>query len=625
MKIISKKFILYTFSTLFVVGVLLFTLSYFFLDDYVDARLQKLISKKFGTFYSLSYDSIEKDISMTEISFIVNNAVFSSDTTDKEGMEKFPVFFFETKQLKVENISTWNVLIGSSLNLDNILLEKPNLRVYTQPKGAGKASEVKNIKGKPVLSGLSIEHFLLSDGNVEFIDFQNKTTTFISNSILVDVNEISLDLTQLNDYKHFLSFNDVIIESKTPKFTPLEGFYNYDMESMSLSSEDKNLSFKNININTKQSLKEASKQVVNHKELVNVNVETINITDVDLKKIIFETTVEIGKIDVEKSYIHVFKNNHKRLDANFEKHVFGEMIRSIPIPVKVDTIQLHQVDVDYELLNSAHSTPAKLNFNIHDGYIANFHNNLHSSDTLHFFAEGEFMKQGSIWITARILVSDTINDYQSYKGSIKSMPFKTLNPLVKQFFNASIASGYINEVSFHGTANKHSTNGGVIFKYTDLKINFFKKKDHHKRFFLLSEIANASTHKNNPDKHGRLVGSNFHYQRKKWQGSIGMWLGGIINGMLNVAVKELPKEVLEKEQEFKSSHKNGLFHHDKKKKEKQPKEKKEKKKLFHLRKKEKKNHDGLHLFHKKNKKEKEPKEKKKLFHHNKNKEEEETP
>ncbi len=586
MKIFTKKFFLYTFSTFFVLSVLIFTLGYFFLDDIVDARLQKLISKKFGTFYSLNYESIEKDIGLTEISFVVNKAEFTSDTTDLAGMEKFPVFFFEAKTLKVERISTWNVLLGSTLDLDNILLEEPNLKVFTQNKKTNSNSEVKNRRGKSILSSVKINRFLLDEGSVQFIDFQTQKITFESSSILVDVNTIELDLTTLNDYKSFLSFQEVSIESTAPSFTPLKGFYTYKMGSMSLSSKKKNLSFKDIDINTKKSLKEASKEVINHKELVNVMIETIDINRIDLKKIIFDTKIEVGKINVKNSYIHIFKNNQKHLDSDFKKSVFNELIRSIPIPVMVDTIQLNQVDIDFELMNSTHNQPAKINFLINNGYIANFNTDVNSTDTLTFFAEGKFMKRGSLWITAHILVSDTVNNYQQFMGSIKNMPFKILNPLIKQFANADISSGYIDEISFNGTANSHRTTGSVIFKYTDLKIEFYKKKDARKRFFLLSEIANASTHKNNPNKKGELVGAHFNSQRKRWQGSVGMWLGGIIEGMFNVAVKEFPKEVLEKE----SKRKKGTLHKDK-----------------------------LHLFHKKKNNGEEPKKKNKLFHRKKNK------
>jgi len=612
-----KKLILYTFSSLFVLIVLLFTLSYFFLDDIIDARLKKLISKKFGTFYSLEYDSIDKDIRFSEATFVVKNASFSSDTTNTEGMSKFPVVFFNSKELRIEKISTWNIITGASLDLENIHLSEPNLTVYTLKKDLNSSNDIKNKRGKPILNAVTINHFLLENGSVEFIDYLTKAKTFESNSILVDVNKISLDLTKMNDYKTLLSFDDVSIESSNPSFSPINGVYTYKMGEMRVSSLENNLSFTDIDIETKETLKQASKNVLNHKELVNVQIGSINIEQVDLKKIIFESNIEIGKVDVNDSYIHIFKNNSKRLDADFEKHVFGEVIRSIKTPIKIDTVQLFNVDVDYELKNTIYKEPAKLNFYINDGYIANFNTDVTSTDTLHFFAEGKFMKQGNMWITARILVSDSINEYQQYMGSIKNMPFSVLNPTIKQFFNADIASGYIDEVSFHGIANKNYTSGSVVFKYTDLRIDFFKKNNHKKRFFLLSEIANASTHKNNPDKKGNLLAAHYKYQRKKWQGSVGLWLGGIINGMFNVAVKELPKEIIETEKEKK---KKGIFHRDKEKKKK--KDKKVKHPLFHLKNREKKHHDGLHLFHKKKKNgDDKPKEKKHIFHHKKKEEE----
>lgn len=600
-----KKIFIYAFSTLFILAVLFSVFLYFFLDDVIDTRLQKLISKKFGTFYALEYESIEKNIGLTEISFIVNKASFSSDTTDHEGMAKFPTFFFDSKSLKVEKISTWNVIIGSSLDLSHIILEEPNLRIYTDKKDSNSNSDVRNKRGKSILSSLTIDRFLIRKGNVEIIDFQSSISTFESSSILIDVSGISLDLTHLNNYKKFLSFQDIIIESKTPRFTPLNGFYTYKMRSMNLSSENQHLSFNEIDIKTKQSLKEASKDVINHKELVNINIETINIDAVDLKKVIFETEVEVGKIDIENAYIHIFKNNRKHIESDFEKSVFNKIIRSIPIPIKVDTIQLNNVDVDFELMNSAHNQAAKVNLFINDGYISNFNTNINTQDTLTLFAEGKFMKKGDLWITSHILVSDTANNYQQFMGSIKNMPFNVLNPLIQQFANADISSGYVNELTFHGTANSQVTSGSIIFKYTDLEVEFLKK-DHRKRFYIVSELINASTHKNNPNRKGELIGAHFTYHKKRWQGSVGMWIGGIIDGIFKTVVKDLPKEIIEKEKENKKEEK-GIFHHKKKEKDG------EKKSLFHLKKKEREHHKGLHLFHRKEK----PKEKNKLFHHNK--------
>ncbi len=617
-----KKLILYTFSTLFLLIVITFTLGYFFLDDIVDSRLKRLISKKFGTFYTLSYDSLEKDISFSSITFIVNKAKFSSDTLDTEGMEKFPSFFFETEQLKVEKISTWNVLIGSSLDLGNVLLEKPKLTLYTHQKT--KSTDVKNKRGKSILSSASIDRFLLENGEIEFIDFATKEKTFESSSILVDVNDIKLDLTNLDNYRKFLSFESFSVQSDSPKFQPLEGIYNYEMGRMNINSKENLLSFKDIKIDTKKSLKEASESVVNHKEVLNTTIATLDITDVDLKKIIFENKIEIGKIDIEDSYLHIFKNNTKRLEAGFHKKVLNEMIRSINIPIKIDTIQIFNLDYDFELLNPAHSQPSTMNIKVHDGYIANFTNDLNGQDTTQIFIEGKFMNSGDMWLTVNLVPSDSVNNYQQFAGAIKNMPFNVLNPLIKQFFNAKIASGYINEVSFHGIANTNSTYGSVVFKYHDLKMALYKKKGDHKRFGVLSSVANLSTHKNNPDKHGKLVGAKFHYQRKPWQGSVGLWLGGVINGMFNVAVKEIPKEIIEDGQEFKKTKKIHIFNHNKDPDKNKDKKKRKKHPLFHLKDREKKNHDGLHLFHKKNKEDNgednPPKEKKKLFHHNKKKE-----
>ena len=61
--------------------------------------------------------------------------------------------------------------------------------------------------------------------------------------------------------------------------------------------------------------------------------------------------IEIGKIDIEDSYLHLFKNNTKRLEAGFHKMVLNEMVRSIKTPIKIDTIQIFNLDYDFELLN----------------------------------------------------------------------------------------------------------------------------------------------------------------------------------------------------------------------------------------------------------------------------------
>ncbi len=621
-----KKLLLYIFSSLFVLLIIAFSVGYFFLDDLVDSRLKKLISKKFGTFYQLSYDSVEKDINFSDITFIVNKASFSSDTTDLEGMEKFPTYFFTTELLKVEKISTWDVLLGASLNIENITLEKPTFTLYTQEKT--KNTDVKNKRGKSILASASIHRFLLEKGEVTFIDFATKKKTFESKSIIIDINDFKLDMTDMTDYRTFLSFESFSVESSSPNFEPQSGFYNYSMESMKIDSKENILSFKGVQIDTKTSLRETSKSVVNHKEVLNTKIGQLNITDVDLKKIIFENKIEIGKIDIENSYLHLFKNNTKKLESGFHKRVLNEMIRSIKAPIKIDTIQIFNLDYDFELLNPAHSQPAIMNVKVHDGYIANFNTDRNSQDTVRIFLEGKFMNRGDIWLTVDLVPSDSIKNYQRFAGAIKNMPFNILNPLIRQFSNAKIASGYINEVSFHGVASANSSYGSVVFRYNDLKFDFYKKKGEHKRFGILSGVANLSTHKNNPDKHGKLIAAKFHYVKKPWQGSLGLWLGGILNGMFNVAVKELPKEIIEEEQEFKKTKKLHLLHHDKgKKEEKDKKEKKKRKKhpLFHLKDREKKNHDGLHIFHKKNKEkssdeeESPPKEKKSLFHHKKKK------
>lgn len=565
--------------SLLVVGV---TLLFIFLEDIVDARIKDLLNKRFDGYYSLEFDDIEKDIGFTQMTFVVKGARFASDTTMTEGVENYPIIFFETKELKIQNVSTWDILWGEKIDLDVIELVEPDFSLCSKLRKKKKKKKKENNKRQ--LSEIELDLFKIVNGSVKVFDFESKKRILKNDSINVQVDGILLHLNKMRNFIDAFECSDFYVDSYRSEFTPLVGFYEFGLDSLRLYGKDQRFDFKNIDIRTRESLKTISEKKINHSEVIAAKVEDVLVEGLDYNKLFYEDQLVIDKVTVSGAKIDIFKNKLTYMESTFKKKVLNQIFRSIKFPLSVDTIAINDLDLKFELMASSIKNPAHITLDDVNGYFANFNTIPELDDTLKVDIDALLFKKGKLHLEVDIATRDSIKNYQRFRGHLASMPFAKLNQTIQNFINIKIIKGWIDRLDFAGYTNDKNSWGTVAFRYHDLQMDIysFKDKTKKRKNKFLTGVAKMAIHPTNPLSNGNIRTASFKYTRERWEGSVMLWLGGTLVGVLKTTLKDFVLDILKDQGEKKvkkaSNERNKKIREAEKQKLKAEKQKQKEKK-----------------------------------------------
>jgi hypothetical protein len=544
-----KKILLYSLLSFLGLLVTAIILLFVFLDEIVESRMHDLLEKKFGNYYSLEFDEIEKEIGFSEMTFVVKNADFASDTTNFEGMEKYPILFFQADELRIEKLSTWDIIWGSEIDLDKIQLVRPDFKLYSRKDQKKQADDTKNKRGKGLLTHLAVNEFSLVEGRLQIFDFDAKKRILINDSINIRIDQVGLDLNKLDKFTDAFQCEDFYVDAYKSHLTPVQGLYQFSLDSLKLYGRDELLQLKNLNIDTKVSLKETSKLKINHSEVFNAFIEDLEIRGFNYDKLIYEDRIKIDEIDVIDADIAIFKNKTTYMEKTYRKEVLNRIFRKIKFPLTIDTVHLVNTHLEFELMKTHKKAPALIILDSLNGYLANFNTVHEEKDTLNIFMDSKFMDKGRLTLQSDIVIWDSINEYQKFTGNLRSMSFMVLNGLIQNFVNIKIHSGYLHRVDFAGYADAENSWGSVAFRYRDLGMTIYSFTDpmETKQNKFLSDVAKMAIHKTNPLPNGDLRTANFRYSKERWEGSIASWLGGILVGVFKTTLKDFVLDIIKNE------------------------------------------------------------------------------
>lgn len=528
------------------------TLLFIFLEDIIDARIKDLLQKRFDGYYAMEFERIEKDIGFTEMTFIVEQAKFTSDTTNIEGIENYPIVFFETKELRIENVSTWDILWGNGIDLDVVELVEPDFSLYAKKRRPKKEKE--KSEDKRPLSEVEIDVFNLVNGTLKIYDFESKKRLLINDSISIRLDDVSLHLNKMNQFADAFECSDFFVDSYRSELTPLTGFYEFGLDSLRLYGKEKKFDFKNIDIRTRESLKEISKKKINHSEVIAAFVEDVMVEGLDYDKLFYEDQLVIEKVNITGAKIDIFKNKLTFMESSFKKKVLNQIFNSIKFPLSVDIIQINDLDLTFELMASSIKKPAFITLDDVHGYLANFNTIPEQDDTLRVNVDAVLLKKGKLHLEVDMAIKDSIQNYQRFRGHLASLPFSTLNQTIQNFVNIKIIKGWIDRLDFAGYANDKRSWGTVAFRYHDLEMDIysFKDKTEKRKNQFLTGVAKMAIYATNPlPNGGGLRTASFNYKRERWEGSVMLWLGGTLVGVLKTTLKDFVLDILKDQEEKK--------------------------------------------------------------------------
>lgn len=467
--------------TLVLFLVLLLILAFLF-NLYFNKRIiesvKEQVSKSSQHKYALSVDDLTINL-VTRAITLKNLKIYPAKNEKSTNAQ----YILKAKTLKIIDFSILSYIRKKDLLIERIEFEEPQIFIYQgverypHPKDTmeTKFSLYQSFSNK--LNSIMISNIDILNSRFDIYKIGKDTTSVLST---ID-NTISIKNFRVNSETDKL--NRIFIADK---FEMIMNQFSYQMQDGLYTLKGKNLYTSYIdstiivdslhivpNYNKDRFAHVAGKQI----SRLNITTSKVNFLKMDVKLFFEYNWLVINKINISDCNIDVYRDNTLPNKKEVRPSV-QTLLKNLPFFVSIDTIELKNGAVIYQVVNPGNDVSGKLTLNKVNVLITGVHN-----DTMAYTEQSTIKAKfaASLFNQGRLNKNYIFplkegNDLFHCSGSLSSMPLTSFNPMIKFSSFVKIKSGQLDSINFSFTANKTSSRGSMKFMYHDLRVDLLDKK-----------------------------------------------------------------------------------------------------------------------------------------------------
>ena len=535
-------------------GIFLATIVIIFIALYVFSKpLQKLILHRllveieatFGNYYHLEYDKIDLDINHKKFSITLVNPKFTTDTTQKQFIQKYPPVFFIADTVAVLGIDIKSLYFAQTVNVENVFFSNPELSYLLTNNDSLEAAQP-TTQNRKQIAEISINEIKINKGNISFMPLSNTAdTVYYGEQIDLLLSKLYIPLKDTMAIIKTSTIDNLVFAMSNVQFKPKQSVYSYFMKHLSINLNENIVLAESINTIPNVSLLKMSRKEQYQKTFAKATIGNIVINYIDFKKLI-NGEIDIKKLEVANSKITLLRNKEKEIDTHDYKYSLQHHLKNLGYRLKIDSVVLKNLAIDFILKFSNHPESAVIPIKNIKGLLTNVTNHIESKSKIKLTASGNIFNKGKLQFNAAFPVQQNTH---TYKATIGTMPFYEWNSLINKISPVNISDGKINQIIIEGQATDFETNGTIIFTYSDLEVQVNKtdKKGATKKSKLVSYFANKLIYESNPRKVNEMPETfSYYFKRELYQGQMMLWIGGLVEGMQATLLKKGIKQKVDK-------------------------------------------------------------------------------
>jgi len=515
------------------------------LDKKIKEKLQTYINTSAARPYDYDYAAINVQVLRGNI-WLTGVRIDPRDgITDRVNAGKSS-FYIEasTDSVAITGLSVYQLLVKGNICIDKILVSDVHFRylyngAYTNPDTAARKPFVLKDIFSDKLAVVSIGCFELRNINVYTDDVYTADTVMMrfdkGNMIWRD---IYTDKEVMAGRQPF-TYSDLQVSAEHFE-THMIKEHVIQVDSFSLSTAASRIELHGVEfapVNFDFSSK--SKQFIR-------SVNAISAADLVLTGVNFKDWQEHGRLDIRKVYAHkpVVKvgMDHRWPKPMYERVFLSSRVRSIPLPVKIDTITADDGYIFYREIFADGKPPLVITFNDASVDVYNVCNDpkvLEAHPELVFKASAKLLDAGRLNVNVVFRIPDSLNSFHAVI-TIGAMPLETFNTILEDQMSARLY-GQMNTLAMNFDANKFGSHGDFVFDYNGLKLQFFKEKQtskgmKEKKNWLVNTLVNPILRTDNNRSQPNFKSGMIDYKRPLDISFFGLVWQSIKSGMVSTLV-----------------------------------------------------------------------------------------
>ncbi len=276
----------------------------------------------------------------------------------------------------------------------------------------------------------------------------------------------------------------------------------------------------------------------------------LNLTGIDYERLIADTALIIDKVSLGQLYLTLFKDKSEPVINPAYKPLPAEQIRSIPLDIEIDTVEVLSADLHVEMQAAKATRPGSIDLNdlyLLVTHVTNLPDALERNQTMEVFVEGFINRVCPVMVDFRFDLTSPESAYQAH-AEVGPVDITAINPFMASQFFIDFKSGYVEEMSFYYDGNNKVNVGEMDLQYRDLRVerakNFKKYMEKHPHTGFFAGIGNmlAPRNRSKDQKHYKtaVIYYEKEFNRDVIHGLIQSMLSGVVSSV-GLATKNLEK------------------------------------------------------------------------------------
>lgn len=510
--------------TLLIITLLISTLAYLFNSYWspiLAREVKEIVIKSSDSLYSVEFSSAE--IHIIRGTLIINNINLKPNAAKYKQLKKLNLapnnlVDVHVKRLILSQIHPFTFYFKQQLEIGEIILKEPVLHVtyaLNQKKDTtllDRRTTWQKISKK--LKSIHVSQILLSDIKFKYEDLSgNKVSVSELKELNLSAYDLLIDSATQNDKKRFIYCKNLIAELNNYKGRTPNGLYNYEINSLQLSTINSRLNIYGLFLNPVN-----SNSFFNHTQAdrFNLRIDTIQADNFDFLNFHKYREINCTHLAVNGGALQVYSNPNKLNNHADRTLTFpNAALKTLDTDIKIDTLNIDRFNVHYNEFNKKSGKTGDVVFNNTQGQVLNITTNksaLAKNNICNLRVKSYFMNRGKLNAVFTFNLTDNNNSF-SYNGTIGPMDLRYVNPAAVPLGLVKISSGNLKQFAFDIQADRYGDRGLVKLLYNNLTVNVLQEDtilNNLKKKPLATLYANLFIVKhNNPDKAGLRPRSYF--------------------------------------------------------------------------------------------------------------------
>ena len=453
------------------------------LNYWIDRKLPEILSDKNKTPYHITFKDLDVDLWTGNCKAIGVTVVPKASL--KGSLSKGGIYT-NIEFIEIERINVFAALFSDEIIAKRIKLIQPHINLYKKD-----AQAIKHIKSiskeivEPFNKIITVSDIFIDKGDLKIIDLSK-------NLSILNVENINLKIEGV-------LITEAILKKEIPfvyrkyMFSGTNFYYRankfYHLKASSISNEKNNIMIKKFALVPEYGRRKFVRQLKKEKDLYNVEANSIEIKNFFWgfkdEKIYFD----VAAVVLNNVSANIFRSKIPPDDMK-KKRLYNSLLRSIPFPLKLDTLIVKNSRLVYEEEIDAKRGSGVVSFskfNLNATHIESGFGKKRMPD-VRIRVNCRFMDFSPLRVNWSFNVLDKSDGFKIH-GKILNFDTKRISTFFKPYMNME-AEGIFDEVNFNLTGNDHLSRGICELKYHDFKMTIYKKRKPEKKSKLKTFVAN---------------------------------------------------------------------------------------------------------------------------------------